>query len=182
MARLKSFCTILHIAATLGWDLQQMDIKTAFLHGILPEDEMTYMEQPHGFERPGQEDWVIKLLKSIYGMKQASCIWNKTFHKAVISWGFQCVPCEWCIYYHHSATGIIIFTIHINDIISAASSATENELFKQFLRQKWEIANLGPAKYALGICIERNTSSRTISISQTAFIDRVLEHFGQTDA
>jgi len=43
---LESFCTILHLATSLNWDLQQFDIKTAFLHGILPEEETAYMEQP----------------------------------------------------------------------------------------------------------------------------------------
>jgi Reverse transcriptase (RNA-dependent DNA polymerase) len=61
-ARLESFRSILHLAATLNWDLQQIDIKTAFLHGILPEEETAYMEQPHGFEEPGKESWVMKLM------------------------------------------------------------------------------------------------------------------------
>jgi hypothetical protein len=92
--RLESFWTILHIAATLGWDLHQFDIKTAFLHGVLLEDETMFMEQPPDFAEPGKEDWVMCLLKSIYGMKQASRIWNKTFHNAVRGWGFICLPCE----------------------------------------------------------------------------------------
>jgi len=72
--RLESFCVVLHIAATLDWDIRQFDIKTAFLHGILPKDETMYMEQLQGFEEAGREDWVMKLMKSIYGMKQASRI------------------------------------------------------------------------------------------------------------
>ena len=70
--RLQSFRTILHLAATLDWDLCQFDIKTAFLHGILPETETMYMEQPPGFEEVRKEDCVMCLMKSIYGMKQAS--------------------------------------------------------------------------------------------------------------
>jgi len=70
--RLKSFHSITHLGATLGWDLHQFNIKTAFLHGILPEDEMAYMEQPPRFKVPSKEDWIMQLLKSIYGMKQAS--------------------------------------------------------------------------------------------------------------
>jgi len=57
-----------------GWDIQQIDIKTAFLHGVLPEDETAYLEQPKGFEEPGKEGWVMRLMKSIYRMKQAGCI------------------------------------------------------------------------------------------------------------
>jgi transposase InsO family protein len=181
-ARLESFRTILHIAAALGWDLQQIDIKTAFLHGVLPEEETMYMEQPPGFELPGKEDWAMKLTKSIYGMKQASRVWNQTFHKAVESWGFKRMPCEWCVYRRQSSSGTIIFAVHVDDIVSAASSPAENDAFKSFLRSQWEINDLGPAKFALGIAISRDLDRRTISISQTALIDRVLDQFNQTDA
>ena len=58
----------------LDWDIRQFNIKTAFLHGILPKDETMYMEQLQGFEEAEREDWVMKLMKSIYGMKQASRI------------------------------------------------------------------------------------------------------------
>lgn len=54
--RLESFQSILHIAASLDWELRQFDIKTAFLHGILPENETMFMEQPPGFEVPGKEE------------------------------------------------------------------------------------------------------------------------------
>jgi Reverse transcriptase (RNA-dependent DNA polymerase) len=181
-ARLESFRAILHVATTLGWDLQQFDIKTAFLHGILPEEETMFMEQPPGFATPGKEDWVMRLMKSIYGMKQASRIWNQTFHKMVQSWGFERLPCKWCVYRRHSTTGTIIFAVHVDDIISAASSAAENKCFKDFLSSKWEISALGPASFALGIAISRDLSKHTVSLSQTALIDRVLEKFSMADA
>ena len=73
-AQLKSFQTILHFAATQGWDIQQIDIKTAFLHGVLPDNKTAYLEQPKGFEEAGKETWVMRLMKSIYGMKQAHII------------------------------------------------------------------------------------------------------------
>jgi len=71
---LESLHVISHLMATLDWDLHQFNIKTAFLHGILPPDETMFMEQPPGFKFPGKEDWVWQLLKSIYGMKQASWV------------------------------------------------------------------------------------------------------------
>jgi hypothetical protein len=48
-----------------------------------------FMEQPPGFEVEGKEDWVLRLLKSIYGMKQASRVWNKTFDKVMKELGFE---------------------------------------------------------------------------------------------
>jgi Reverse transcriptase (RNA-dependent DNA polymerase) len=52
----------------MGWDAQQIDVKTAFLYGLLPEDEIQYMEQPVGFEEPGKEDWVWQLQQGLYGI------------------------------------------------------------------------------------------------------------------
>jgi Reverse transcriptase (RNA-dependent DNA polymerase) len=97
-ARLELFRTLLHIAATLNWDTQHVDIKMAFLHGVLPEEETMFMEQPQGFEEEGKEDWVMRLKKSIYGMKQASRVWNQTFDRTVKDLGFRQMLSEWCVY------------------------------------------------------------------------------------
>ena len=50
------------------------------------------------------------------------------------------------------------------------------------LSSKWEISDLGSAKFALGIAISRDLHQRTISISQTALINHVVQQFGQSDA
>jgi hypothetical protein len=180
-AHLESFRIVLHLAATLNWDLYQFNIKTTFLHGILPPDETAYMEQPNSFEEPGKEGWVMELHKSIYGMKQASRIWNKTFHDTVTSWGFRRMSNEWCVYHCVSETGTTIFALHVDDIIAASSSTDETNRFRADLKSRWDISDLGPAKFALGISISRDIANKTISISQTAFIDRILAKFNQSD-
>jgi hypothetical protein len=73
---MESWKILLHIAASLGWDAQHIDVKTAFLYSLLPDDEVQYMQQPTGFEEPGKEDWVWQLQCSLYSMKQSSHIWN----------------------------------------------------------------------------------------------------------
>ena len=102
-----------------------------------------FLEQPPGFEAPGKEEWVMRLMKSIYGMHQASRIWNQTFHNAVSEWGFKHLQCEWCVYRRTSPTGTVIFVVHIDDIISATSSSDENDSFHDLLRTKWDISELG---------------------------------------
>ncbi len=89
---------------------------------------------------------------------------------------------EWCVYRRDSDTGSTIFALHVDDIIAASSSNAETDRFKSDLKSRWEISDLGPAKFALGIAITRDRASRTISISQSAFIDRILEKFGQSDS
>ena len=57
--------------------LEQLDMKTTFLHGDLEED--LYMIQPKGFIVQGQENLVCKLRKSLCGLKQAPRQWYKKF-------------------------------------------------------------------------------------------------------
>ena len=179
---LESFWCVLQIEATLDWELHQYDIKMAFLHSVLPPKEMAYMEQPPSFEEPRKEDWVMQLSKSIYGMKQASRIWNQTFHRTVKRWGFSCMANEWCVYRCVSTTGTTIFAVHVDDILCTSSSSEENTHFKAELLSQWKISDLSLAKFALGIVISRDRAIKTVSISQSVFIDRMLERFHLSNA
>jgi len=76
----------LAIAAYHDYEVWQMDVKTAFLNGNLSED--VYMIQPEGFVNPENAGKVCKLLKSIYGLKQASRSWNLHFDEVVKGFGF----------------------------------------------------------------------------------------------
>jgi hypothetical protein len=60
---------VLGIVATMDLEIEQLDVKTAFLHGDLEEE--IYMEQPEGFIVEGKEHQVCRLKKSFYGLKQA---------------------------------------------------------------------------------------------------------------
>lgn len=181
-ARLESFRALLHLAAAHDWDAQQIDVKTAFLYGLLPEDEVQYMEQPGSFQEPGKEDWVWELLRGLYGMKQSGRIWNKTMHEAMVEWGFQRLSCEWCVYYRKTPAGVVLVAVHVDDMLSVASSREENERFKQQLQSKWKISDLGDIHFALGIAVERDRATHTVFLSQTALIDRIISQFRQKDS
>src|SRR5882672_11410593 len=70
---MESMCMILHIGASLDWEMCQLDVKRAFLHGDLKEE--IYMHQPEGQREPRKEDWVCHLNKTLYGLKQAGRGW-----------------------------------------------------------------------------------------------------------
>ena len=71
---LKSIRILLAVAASLDYEIWQMDVKTAFLNGSLEED--IYMQQLEGFIARGKEHMECKFQRSIYGLKQASRTWN----------------------------------------------------------------------------------------------------------
>ena len=181
-ARMESWQILLHIAATLNWDAQQIDIKTAFLYGLLPDDETQYMEQPKGFEQPGKELWVWQLKRGLYGMKQSRRIWNKMMNEAMVSWGFVRLSCESCIYYWKAENGIVMAAVHVDDFLSVADSSAENGRFKTQMKEIWRISSSSEAKFCIGIGITLNRDDRTISLSQMALIDKIIHQFGQQDA
>ena len=69
VARYTSIRTIMALASMMKWDLHQMDVKTAFLNGVIEEE--VYLEQPQGFEVEDRHTHVCKLEKALYGLKQA---------------------------------------------------------------------------------------------------------------
>jgi 5'-3' exoribonuclease 2 len=94
--------------------IDQLDIQTAFLHGLLEPDKVCYMDQPEGFVESGKEDCVWELQKGLYGMKQGGLVWNRTMNDAMLSWGFKRLKCEHCVYYCRTTLGILLVAVHVD--------------------------------------------------------------------
>ena len=77
VVKMNSIRVVLSLAASMDLEIEQLDVKTAFLHGDLEEE--IYMQQPEGFKVKSKEDLVCKLKKSLYGLKQAPRQWYKRF-------------------------------------------------------------------------------------------------------
>ena len=95
VAMLKSIRILLSIVACLDYEIWKMDVKTAFLNGYL--EQSIYMMQPEGFVAKGQQQKVYKLLRSIYGLKQASRSWNLGFNETIKTYGFEQNVDEPCV-------------------------------------------------------------------------------------
>jgi len=86
VAKYTSIRSIIVIASVMGWKLHQMDVKTAFLNGVIEEE--VYIEQPQGFVIHGKESHVCKLKKALYGLKQAPRAWYAKIDSYPMSLGF----------------------------------------------------------------------------------------------
>ena len=96
VVKMSSIRVVLGLAASMDLEIQQMDVKTAFLHGELEEE--IYMEQPEGFQMKGKEDLVCRLKKSLYGLKQAPRQWYKKFESFMGEHGYQKTTSDHCVF------------------------------------------------------------------------------------
>ena len=69
IARYTSIRSVISLAAQMGWEIHQMDVKTTFFNGVIEEE--VYIEQPEGFETHDQKTHGCRLKKALYGLKQA---------------------------------------------------------------------------------------------------------------
>ena len=86
VARIATIRTLITLASIYNFEINPMDVKTAFLNGELEEE--IYMHQPKGFVMPNHERKICKLIKSLYGLKQAPKQWHEKFDKAMVANGF----------------------------------------------------------------------------------------------
>ena len=86
-ARMTTIRTLFSLAAHHQWPLFQMDVKSAFLNGVLKNK--VYVEQPPGFTVPDKEDWVYRLQKALYGLKQAGRQWYITLDQFLVKLGLR---------------------------------------------------------------------------------------------
>ncbi|RVW95334.1 Retrovirus-related Pol polyprotein from transposon TNT 1-94 [Vitis vinifera] len=166
---------ILALVAHFDLELQQMDVKTAFLNGELEEE--VYMKQPEGFPSSDGEQLVCKLKKSIYGLKQASRQWYLKFHNIISSFGFVENVMDQCIYLKVSGSKVCFLVLYVDDILLATNDKGLLHEVKQFLSKNFDMKDMGEASYVIGIKIHRDRFQGILGLSQKTYINKVLERF-----
>lgn len=111
---------ILALIATHRWDLRQLDVKNAFLHGELQEE--VYMKQPQGFVNSSCPSYVCKLVKSLYGLKQAPRAWNDKFTTYLLDIGFETSLSDSSLFVKKDGIHVVIL-LYVDDIIITGSSS-----------------------------------------------------------
>ena len=157
-----------------------MDVKTAFLNGNL--DEEIYMSQPKGFIEKGQEQKVCRLLKSIYGLKQASRSWNIRFDETIKSFGFHQSVDEACVYKLIREKHVVFLVLYVDDILLMGDNVKLLTEIKDWLATQFKMKDLGNANYVLGIQIFRDRRNRVLALSQATYIDKVLTRFSMQNS
>ena len=180
VAMLKSIRILLAVAASLDYEIWQMDVKTAFLNGNLNED--IYMQQPEGFKAKGKEHMVCKLQRSIYGLKQASRSWNIRFDQAITSFGFEKSPDEPCVYKRIQAQKVVFLVLYVDDILLIGNDKQVLSGVKDWLHKQFDMKDLGEANHILGIKLIRDRKNKLLALSQASYIDKILVRFNMENS
>ncbi|CAL8165835.1 unnamed protein product [Prunus armeniaca] len=167
--------TLIALAAQKNWKLYQLDVKSAFLNGVLQEE--VYIDQPDGFVIQGQEDKVYKLHKALYGLKQAPRAWYGEIDNYFSQCGFERSLSEATLYTKvRGDTEILIVSIYVDDIVYIGSSQTLLAEFKEDMMAKYEMTDLGLLHHFLGMGVIQTKSS--IFLHQKKYASTLLNKFG----
>ena len=173
VARYEAIRFLLAHAALEDWEIEALDIKTAFLYGEL--DEEIYMEQPEGFVKKGQKGYICRLLKAIYGLKQASQTWNEKLHKTLLANGFRCTCSDAGVYVHDQWE--IILIVYVDNLLPMGPRLDRITLIKKILAKQFQMRDLGAATTFLGMWIKCDWKNKILRIDQKAYTEGIVSQF-----
>ncbi|GLT56153.1 hypothetical protein SLA2020_292210 [Shorea laevis] len=156
------------------WKINQMDVKSAFLNGLLEEE--VFVRKPPRFAKEGSEDKVYRLKKALYGLKQAPQAWNKRIDSFFVKAGFKKCPSEHALYVKFNESGdILIICLYVDDLIFTGKSTRMIEDFKRSMMHEFEMTDLGLMSYFLGIEVMQREDG--IFICQKRYASELLRRF-----
>ena len=153
IAKMVTVCTVLVVATTKAWELHQMGMHNAFLHGDLHEE--VFMKMPPGFSA-SQSDMVCKLRKSLYKLKQAPRWWFSNFSIALKSYGFQQSYLDYSLFILHREDTQLVVLVYVDNLIITGNTPSAIKHFMLYLSTCFHMKDLGILKYFLGIEVDRN--------------------------
>nr|KYP49972.1 Retrovirus-related Pol polyprotein from transposon TNT 1-94 [Cajanus cajan] len=168
---------IITVALVQKWHIQQLDVKNAFLHGVLSEN--IYMEQPPGMADPNSPNHVCKLQKALYGLKQAPRAWFDRFSSFLLKYDFFCSMANPSLFISHTNSRSIILLFYVDDILLTGSSTTLVSNFINLLQYEFSMKDLGPLHHFLGI--EILPTNDGLHLSQSHYALTILERANMVD-
>ena len=166
VARMETIRIVIAVALARGYSLYQMDVKNAYLNGKV--DREIFMSKIPGYSTDNNK--VLKLNKSLYGLKQAGRLWNEEFCKFMKECGLRQSKADPCVFCNHK----IIVCLYVDDITMAGMDKDVQD-FKSKLKSKFKMEDMGKLKDLLGIKIVQQSDK--VMLTQDGYITKVLEKF-----
>ncbi|KAE8688065.1 hypothetical protein F3Y22_tig00111002pilonHSYRG00100 [Hibiscus syriacus] len=172
---------ILALVAQYHLELEQLDVKTAFLHGEL--EQTIYMDQPDGYVTLETKDKVCLLRKSLYGLKQNPRQWYKRFDEFMLRIGFARSSYDSFIYMKKQDGEISTYLLlYVDDILVARRSKEKVQKIKGMLNSEFDMKDLGATTKILGMETIIDRKKNSLFFSQNSYIQKVLVRFNMQEA
>ena len=140
------------------------------------------MQQPDGYWADGEQaDYVWKVNKSLYGLKQAGRAWNKKMDTALVELGFPSLHSDCCVYIKRIGSTVILVLVYVDDLILVTNDTADLTATKAALSVRFDMKDMGEAHFILGVQIRRDRARRQLYLSQQEFVRTVLKRFNMED-
>ncbi|PKI43274.1 hypothetical protein CRG98_036360 [Punica granatum] len=177
VAKLVTVRCFLAVAVVKKWEIHQMDVHNAFLHGHLHEE--VYMSLPPGLLATSSGQ-VCRLHKSIYGLRQASRNWFSKLADALYAYGFKQCGADHSLFTYSKGSTFIAVLVYVDDLLVAGNSSSHCASFKRYLSSCFRIKDLGALRYFLGIEVSRMNSG--LFLCQRKYALDILSECGMLDS
>ncbi|GKE01947.1 retrovirus-related pol polyprotein from transposon TNT 1-94 [Tanacetum coccineum] len=151
VARLEAIQIFLALVVHMNMIAYQVDVKTAFLNGILREE--AYVSQPGGFVDPDNPNHVYKLKKALYGLKQAPRAWYDLLSSFLLSQGFSKGTVDPTLFISRKGKDILLVQIYVDDIIFVSNTTELCDKFSEIMCSKFKMSMMGKISFFLGLQI-----------------------------
>jgi hypothetical protein len=177
VAWLEAIRILLAFAASKGFKLYQMDVKSAFLNGLIQEE--VYVRQPLGFENPKYLDRVYKLSMASYGFKQAPRAWYARLKIFLLEHGYVMGSVDKSLYTLNHGTDFLLVLIYVDDIIFGGSSHTLVSRFQEMMKSEFQMSMMGELTFFLGIQVKQ-TKQGTF-VHQVKYTKDLMKKFNMAE-
>ncbi|KAE8721174.1 hypothetical protein F3Y22_tig00016637pilonHSYRG00095 [Hibiscus syriacus] len=173
VARMETIRLLISQAAQFKWPIFQMDVKSAFLNGVLEED--IYIEQPPGYVKVEEDKKVLKLKKALYGLKQEPRAWNTRIDTYFMENGFKKCPYEHALYAKKNGGNVLFVALYVDDLNFMGNNDEMIEEFKGTMTREFEMTDLGLMKFFLGLEVRQVETG--IFVSQETYAKEILKKY-----
>ncbi|CAI7819561.1 unnamed protein product [Closterium sp. NIES-53] len=174
VSKAPTLLVLLAAAAVCGWKVEQMDVKTAFLYGVV--DEEIYMKQPEGYD--DGSGCVYRLNKAIYGLKQAPRCWYARLVEALETLGFKVSECDESLFTTEGEEEKVFLLVYIDDILLFSPSLERIKEVQGKLKETFQCKALVPVGYYLGLHVERDEVKGWLRLHQHKYLAAMGEKYG----
>lgn len=168
--------TLFHVTLANDWQVNQLDVQNAFLHGNL--DEEVYMFQPPGFVDQTKPNHVCKLKRAIYGLKQAPRAWNARFVNFITNNGFIQTKSDTSLFVYRKHGLVAYLILYVDDIILTASIETLKNTIIQALKNEFPMTDCGRVSSFLGVSVTFN--EKGLFMNQSHYAEDIIKRAGMS--